>query len=55
MIIFDQNKYLLQAIKLNFFALEQQKEKKDLKSVFHSSKHIFTSQASRRIELLFWV
>jgi hypothetical protein len=41
-------------MKINFFALEQLKEKKDLKSVFHSSKHVFTSQARRRIKLEFW-
>jgi hypothetical protein len=45
MIIFGQNKSLLQAIKMKFSALEQQKEKKDLKIVFHFSKHVFTSQA----------
>jgi hypothetical protein len=55
MIIFGQNKSLLQAIKMKFLALEQQKEKKDLKSVFHFSKHFFTSQARRRIELPFCV
>jgi hypothetical protein len=49
-IIFGQK---LQAIKIKILALEQQKEKKDLKSVFHFSKHIFTSQARRRIELTF--
>jgi hypothetical protein len=43
MIIFGQNKFLLQAIKMNFLALEQQKEKKDLKSVFRFSRHVFTS------------
>jgi hypothetical protein len=55
MIIFGQNKSLLQAIKMKFLALEQQNEKKDLKSVFHFSKHVFTSQARRRIELPFCV
>jgi hypothetical protein len=49
MIIFGQNKSLLQAINLEFFALEQQKEKKDLKSVFYFSERVFTSQARRRI------
>jgi hypothetical protein len=34
MIIFGQNKSLLQAIKINFFALEQQKEKKRFKISF---------------------
>jgi hypothetical protein len=42
MIIFGQKKSLLQAIQIKFFALEQQKEKKDLKSVFLFSKHVFT-------------
>jgi hypothetical protein len=37
---------------MKFFAMEQQKEKKDLKSVFHFSKHIFTSQARKRINYL---
>jgi hypothetical protein len=55
MIIFGQNKSLLQAIKMKFFVLEQQKEKKDLKSVFHFSKHFFPSLAKRRIELPFCV
>jgi hypothetical protein len=54
MIIFGQNKSL-QAIKFKFLALEQQKEKKDLKSVFHFSKHVSTSQARRRFELPFCV
>jgi hypothetical protein len=49
MIIFGLNKSLLQAIKIQFLALEQQKEKKDLKSVFHFFRHIFTTQARRRI------
>jgi hypothetical protein len=34
----------VQAIKMKYLVLEQQKEKKDLKSVFHFSKHVFTSQ-----------
>jgi hypothetical protein len=55
MIIFGQNKSLLQAIKIKFLALEQQKEKYDLQSVIHFSRHIFTSQARRRIELPFCV
>jgi predicted patatin/cPLA2 family phospholipase len=55
MIIFGKNKFFLQAIKSKFLALEQQKRKKDLKSVFHFSKHDFTSQARRRIELPFCV
>jgi hypothetical protein len=55
MIIFGQNKSLLQAIKMKFLALEQHKEKKDLKSVFHISTHVFTSQARRWIELPFCV
>jgi hypothetical protein len=51
MIIFGKNKSLLQAIKMKFLALEQQKEKKkDLKSVFHFSRHVFTSQARRKID-----
>jgi hypothetical protein len=41
MIIFGQNKSLLQAIKMKFLALEQQKEKIDLKSVFHLSTHFY--------------
>jgi hypothetical protein len=53
--IFGQNKSLLQAIKIKYLALEQQKEKKDLKSVFHSSRHVFTSQARKKIELPFCV
>jgi hypothetical protein len=56
MINFGQNKSLLQAIKMKFLALEQQQYKlKDLKSVFYFSRHVFTSQARRRIELLFCV
>jgi hypothetical protein len=55
MIIFGKNKFLLQAIKLKFMALEQQKGKKDLKSVFPFPRHVFTSQARRRIELPFCV
>jgi hypothetical protein len=49
MIIFGKNKFLLQAIQLQFLALEQQKGKKDLKSAFHFRRHVFTSQARRRI------
>jgi hypothetical protein len=45
----------LQAIKLKFLALEQQKRKKDLKSVFNFPGHVFTSQARRRTELPFFV
>jgi hypothetical protein len=55
MIIFGQNKSLSQAIKIKFLAVEQQQENKDLKSVFHFSKHVFTTQAIRRIELPFCV
>jgi hypothetical protein len=55
MIIFGQNKTLLEAIKMKILALEQQKEKKIFKAVFHFSKHVFTSQARRRIELPFCV
>jgi hypothetical protein len=36
---------------MKFLALEQQKKPKDLKSVFHFSRHVFTSQARGRIEL----
>jgi hypothetical protein len=35
MIIVGKNKFLMQAIKLEFLALEQQKGKNDFKSVFH--------------------
>jgi hypothetical protein len=45
MIIFGQNKSLMQAIEMKFLALEQQKEKNDLKSVFQFSKHVFTSES----------
>jgi hypothetical protein len=55
MIIIGLNKSLLQAIMIKFLALEQQKEKKGLKSIFHFSKHVFRSQARRRIELPFCV
>jgi hypothetical protein len=55
MIMFGKNKFFLQAIKMKFLALEQQKGKKDLKSVSHFSKHVFTSQARRRIKLPFCV
>jgi hypothetical protein len=45
MIDFGQNHFghFVQAIKMKFLVLEHQKEKKDLKSVFHFSKHVFTS------------
>jgi hypothetical protein len=36
MIIFGKNKSLLQAIKMKFLALEQQKEKKNLNQFFIS-------------------
>jgi hypothetical protein len=52
MIIFGQNKSLLQAIKMKFLALEQQKEKKDLKSGFHFSRYVFTSQATEGLNYL---
>jgi hypothetical protein len=55
MIIFGQNRSLLQAIKMKLLALEQQKEKKDLKSVFHFSKHVFTSQAIAIEEGLYYL
>jgi hypothetical protein len=55
MIMFGKNKFFLQAIQLKFLALEQQKGKKDLKSVFHFFRHVFKSQARRRIELPFCV
>jgi hypothetical protein len=41
----------VQAIKMKFLAVEQQKEKIDLKSVFHCSRYVFKSQA-RRVERL---
>jgi hypothetical protein len=44
MIIFGQNKSLLQANKLKFLALEQQKKKKKLKSVFISPDMFLRSQ-----------
>jgi hypothetical protein len=49
MIIFGQNKSLLQAINMKFLALEQQKKNK------HKTSHVFTLQARRRIELPFCV
>jgi hypothetical protein len=52
MIIFGRKKSLLQAIKMKFLVLEQQKEKKDLKSVFQFSRHVFTSQARGRMNYL---
>jgi type IV secretory pathway VirB4 component len=51
MIILGQNNSLLQAIKMKLLALEHQK---DLKSVFHFSRHVFTSQAFRRLKFEFW-
>jgi hypothetical protein len=43
---------LLQAIEMKFLALEQQKEKKDLKSVFHFSKHVFPSKLEEGLKYL---
>jgi hypothetical protein len=41
MIIFGQNKSLLQAIKIKYLALEQQKEKKKIQNQFFISPNMF--------------
>jgi hypothetical protein len=52
MIIFGLNKSLLQAIKMKFLALEQQKEKKNLNQFFISPNMFLHHKLEERLNYL---